>query len=208
MKNETLKDKAYKYIKSKIINCEYAPGDFLDEKTLIKEINSSRTPIREALNKIEQENLIKIIPKKGVFVTEISLKNIYDVYQARNLIEPTTIIIYGNNYDKSKLTEFKSSFQKENLKSNDFYKIDDRFHEYIVNISKNSYIINLMNDIRVQNQRIRIITGKSHDFNNSINEHIEIIDSILNKNYTEAEQLMKKHIELATNRTLNVFSQK
>lgn len=208
MKNETLKDKAYKYIKSKIINCEYAPGDFLDEKTLIKEINSSRTPIREALNKIEQENLIKIIPKKGVFVTEISLKNIYDVYQARNLIEPTTIIIYGNNYDKSKLTEFKSSFQKENLKSNDFYKIDDRFHEYIVNISKNSYIINLMNDIRVQNQRIRIITGKSHDFNNSVNEHIEIIDSILNKNYTEAEQLMKKHIELATNRTLNVFSQK
>lgn len=208
MKKETLKDKAYKYIKSKIINCEYAPGDFLDEKTLIKEINSSRTPIREALNKIEQENLIKIIPKKGVFVTEISLKNIYDVYQARNLIEPTTIIIYGNNYDKSKLIEFKSSFQKENLKSNDFYKIDDRFHEYIVNISKNSYIINLMNDIRVQNQRIRIITGKSHDFNNSVNEHIEIIDSILNKNYTEAEQLMKKHIELATNRTLNVFSQK
>lgn len=208
MKKETLKDKAYKYIKSKIINCEYAPGDFLDEKTLIKEINSSRTPIREALNKIEQENLIKIIPKKGVFVTEISLKNIYDVYQARNLIEPTTIIIYGNNYDKSKLIEFKSSFQKENLKSNDFYKIDDRFHEYIVNISKNSYIINLMNDIRVQNQRIRIITGKSHDFNNSVNEHIEIIDSILNKNYAEAEQLMKKHIELATNRTLNVFSQK
>lgn len=208
MKKETLKDKAYKYIKSKIINCEYAPGDFLDEKTLIKEINSSRTPIREALNKIEQENLIKIIPKKGVFVTEISLKNIYDVYQARNLIEPTTIIIYGNNYDKSKLTEFKNFFQKENLKSNDFYKIDDRFHEYIVNISKNSYIINLMNDIRVQNQRIRIITGKSHDFNNSVNEHIEIIDSILNKNYTEAEQLMKKHIELATNRTLNVFSQK
>ena len=59
MAKESLKNKAYNLIKSKIIHCEYAPGTFLNESTLMSEIGSSRTPIREALSKLEQEDLVK-----------------------------------------------------------------------------------------------------------------------------------------------------
>ena len=64
MAKESLKSKAYNLIKTKIVNCEYAPGTFLNESMLMGEIGSSRTPIREALSKLEQENLVRILPKR------------------------------------------------------------------------------------------------------------------------------------------------
>ena len=59
-----LKNKAYQLIKERIMTCEYGPNSFLNEADLIQEIDASRTPIREALNKLEQEGLVQIIPKK------------------------------------------------------------------------------------------------------------------------------------------------
>lgn len=205
MKQETLKEKAYKYIKDKIISCEYAPGDFLDEKILIEEIHSSRTPIREALNKIEQENLIKIIPKKGVVVTKISEKNILDIYQFRKLVEPNAILEYGPLYDKKSLLEFRKFFINNSLKQIDFYNKDDKFHAYIVDKYKNDYISSIMEDVRLQNQRLRILTGKFNDFSLARMEHIEIIDNLLNKNYSGAYESMKKHIDLSKDRAMEVY---
>lgn len=69
-----LKDKAYAIIKDKIINCEYLPGEVLSESRLLEEIKSSRTPIREALNKLEQEKLVCIMPKRGILVNEVTVE--------------------------------------------------------------------------------------------------------------------------------------
>lgn len=207
MKQETLKDKAYNYIKNKILTCQYLPGSFLDEKRLIYEIKSSRTPIREALNKIEQENLIKIIPKKGVMVTELSLKNILDIYQLREIIEPAAIIRYGNLYCKKILQDFKESFIK-NSESPDFYEIDDQFHSFIVEPFKNLYINNIMSDIIIQSKRLRIITGRVKEFRFTTKEHINIIDCMLNEQYEEAAQKMKEHILAARNNAIEYYANK
>ena len=72
----------------------YKPNSFLNEADLIQEIDASRTPIREALNKLEQEGFVKIIPKKGVMVTGLSLTDINQTFEARLLLEPFII----NNY--------------------------------------------------------------------------------------------------------------
>lgn len=207
MRTLTLKDKAYKYIKDKIISGEYLPGDFLDEKKLIEEINSSRTPIREALNKIEQENLIKIIPKKVVIVTEISLKDILDIYQIRDLVEPNAVIIYGSSYDKKILEEFKASFSKEELEPLDFFNQDDSFHAFLTEPFKNRYIDAIMEDVRVQNKRLRILTG-SFEFKLAANEHINIIDCLLKEDYKSASEALREHLLQAKERTLNYYSEK
>lgn len=206
MPQPTLKYKAYKYIKDKILSCEYAPGDFLDEKKIIKEINSSRTPIREALNKIEQENLIKIIPKKGVLVNPIDLKDIIDIYQLRDLIEPSALLNYGGMYEKDKLLEFKKLFSDKSLTPIDFYKADDMFHTYIIDVYKNHYVEELMEVMREQNQRLRILTGRFYDENSAGEEHIKIIDALLSDNFELAENEMKNHIELSKQRTLNAYT--
>ena len=65
MKKETLKQHAYNIIKDKIINCEYAPSALLNEEMLKEDVQASRTPIRDALGRLEQEGLVTILPKKA-----------------------------------------------------------------------------------------------------------------------------------------------
>lgn len=208
MKQETLKDKAYHYIKSRILSCEYLPGTFLDEKKLIEEIKSSRTPIREALNKIEQENLIKIIPKKGVMITELSLKNILDIYQLREIIEPAAILKYGNLYPKDTLENFRDIFASHISNSPEFYNADDDFHYFIIEPFKNAYINNIMEEIRTQSKRLRIVTGRIREYDLTSKEHIRIIDHILNEQYDSASVKMKEHIALARNNAIEYYANK
>ena len=84
----SLKEKAYLYIKDKILSCEYKTGYFIDEKILIEELSASRTPIREGLSRLEQEGFVQILPKKGVVVKDINLRDIAEIYQISNKLIP------------------------------------------------------------------------------------------------------------------------
>ena len=83
-----LKEKAYIHLKEKIIKCEYPPGMALSERDLMETLGVSRTPIREAINLLEQENLIKIYPRRGMFVENITVKDIQDIFTVRKTVEP------------------------------------------------------------------------------------------------------------------------
>ena len=76
MSKMNLKTQAYNTIRQKIVTCEYAPGTFLNEELLTTELGLSRTPVRDALSRLEQEGLIEIKPKKGIIVMPLSINTI------------------------------------------------------------------------------------------------------------------------------------
>ena len=78
---KSLKDIAYERIRSRILQCDYLPGAMLSETALCQEMEISRTPVREALNKLEQENLVTIYPKKGILVKDLSVKDLHAIYE-------------------------------------------------------------------------------------------------------------------------------
>ena len=84
----TLKYSTYEFIKNKIICCEYEPGTFLNEEILCEETGVSRTPVRDALGRLEQEGLVKILPKKGVMISNLSINDMNMTYEFRLLLEP------------------------------------------------------------------------------------------------------------------------
>ena len=103
-KTETnLKQIAYETIKRKIIHCDYMPNDILSEMMLMEEIDASRTPIREALNMLSQEGLVRIIPKKGIMVLPLTMKEVAMTFEARMLMEPYIIEHYSQYIDHEKL---------------------------------------------------------------------------------------------------------
>lgn len=106
----TLKEHAYNCIKQKILNCEYQPGMFLSEDLLKNEMNMSRTPIRDAISRLEQENLVRILPKKGILVSGISIREIQSIYEARLLLEPYAVLHYGNRIPEQRYLEFLRLF--------------------------------------------------------------------------------------------------
>lgn len=191
-----LKERAYKVIKDKIINCELSPGELLNEKSLVDEIGTSRTPIREALNRLEQENLIRIIPRRGVFVSDISLKDIMDIYQVRENIDPFVTRLATLAAPHEKLLYYKNQF--ENLDSNNFWNsiiLDREFHYFIAESCNNNYLLQMIENIYAQVQRIRILSSRlPQRIIDSNREHLAIISFMLKGSENEAAKAMEDHI--------------
>ena len=97
-------DYAYEYIKGKIISGEYPPLSDISEDTLQKELEVSRTPVREAILRLEKEDLVHVYPRKGTIVSAITLDLIEDVYGVRELIEPAMVLSSMHQLDREWLT--------------------------------------------------------------------------------------------------------
>ena len=104
----SLKDKAYTIIKERILSGFYEPNTMLNEVALSDELGISRTPIREALNDLEHEMLVNVLPKKGTQVSEINFDVVRDIFQVRMLIEPYILRQFGPLIDKLQLLRIKS----------------------------------------------------------------------------------------------------
>ncbi len=198
MAKDSLKEKAYQLIKSKIISCEYKPASFLNETALMEEVGASRTPIREALNKLEQENLVKIIAKKCVMVSDLLVDEIGDVYQVRELIEPFIIRLWGKNISKEQLAQYKIDCQETRSEAGDHekYVLDDAFHSMIIEVCQNTYLTQMMNHLHDQNLRIRVMSGcTSERLSKTVDEHLAVTDCLLANDYEGAAQKMIVHLE-------------
>jgi GntR family transcriptional regulator, rspAB operon transcriptional repressor len=208
---ENLKDKAYRIIKNKIISCEYKPNEFLSELALMKEIEVGRTPIREALNKLEQEHLVRIIPKKGTLVSAIAYSDIIKVFEVRELMEPYIVKTYSSKIDKEILFHLKEEFEKAKVDNTiskaEMYEQDDVLHKLIFESSENNYFIYAFNSISNLNQRVRIMSGEVNGVRRveTYDEHIRIINLILENNWEKAALEMECHLKKSKESGLRLF---
>lgn len=201
MSKVSLKHTAYLSIKNKILTCEYMPNSFLNEDLLCDELQVSRTPIRDALSRLEQENLIRIVPKKGFFVAPLSIGEINMSFEARHLIEPYIILNYCGHLDSKILEEMYSNIQKsrQSISNNDqnkIFQLDDEFHRHILSQCNNHYILQTYNNVHNQNCRLRIISGRFDEtrLNATINEHAKILDNLAKRDLSGAAKAMEEHL--------------
>lgn len=211
MTRTSLKQVAYDKIKSKIINCELEPGSFLNEETLCQELEMSRTPVRDALGRLEQEHLITIYPKKGFCVMPFTANEILNVYEGRILLEPYIIRTYCQHLDRSILEEMrvllKEEMKSSNAPDNNIYELDYRFHSLIVHQCKNDYLLQLYNDLNVQNDRIRVLAGRASDERLQItfDEHAKVFYELSINHVEEAAKAMEEHLIAAKENSLEAF---
>ena len=197
MTKTNLKTLAYTAIRHKIITCEYAPGTFLNEERLTEELRLSRTPVRDALSRLEQEGLIEIRPKRGIMVTPLSVNDINMIFEMRTLYEPYILL------PEKRLIELNDIFlhtkpDSEYFQNNDyFYELDSEFHLMVVNACPNTYIRHSYSLIWAQNQRFRNLTGNvsASRLTATFQEHLDITGPCLRKNWKEAADKMAYHLE-------------
>lgn len=203
-KTETnLKQIAYETIKRKIIHCDYMPNDILSEMMLMEEIDASRTPIREALNMLSQEGLVRIIPKKGIMVLPLTMKEVAMTFEARMLMEPYIIEHYSQYIDRGKLQELRR--QTEEILQTDIADsehaerccdLDDELHRTIADACKNKYLSMNLSSIYDQNMRIRILGERNIWERHKVaaNEHLELINYIESGDIASAVAAMRVHL--------------
>ncbi len=202
MKKESLKLKCYNEIKEKIISCEYAPNALISEEVLRDELGVSRTPIRDALSRLEQEGLIQILPKKGIMVAGLSLGEINSIFEVRMMYEPYVLLNYGYRLNDDKMLEFYNVFtQAGTLKPEQSIKIDDDFHTFLMSSSPNRYILHTYGLIQNQNSRFRVMTGEQPDdrLMHTNREHLAIVKACLRKDWPASAEAMKEHLRQSKN---------
>ena len=194
-----LKETAYQTIKKKILSNEWEPNQYLDEKMLCEVLGISRTPVREAISRLEWENLVQLIPKRGIFVTGMSVQSISEVFQARYLIEPLVFEQSLLNIDLDQIITFKNTtvdiLQKDPIDYLQLHWLDYDFHNYFTHCCRNGYLARIMDNLSDQFQRIRTLSFYQKQRSTAgAEEHIQLCDLILSGNKAESIDALKSHI--------------
>jgi DNA-binding GntR family transcriptional regulator len=208
-----LKQKAYETIKAKILNCEYAPNEFLNEQLLCNELGSvSRTPVRDAIGRLEQEGLVKILPKKGILVAPLNISEINLIYEMRQLLEPYALLHYGDRIPVKKLIRLQKILDQPSRAQQDhdyFYEIDSQFHQLIIDATQNRYIINAYRDISNTSHRIRILTGNDikSRVEDTFREHQAVVVACLEHDWETAAKALSAHLECSRTAAFHLLIQ-
>lgn len=194
------KQAAYEYIKEKILSCEYEPGALMNEQQLCDDLELSRTPVRDALSRLEQEGLVSILPKKGLVVSDLKLNDINRIYEVRLLLEPYALRRYGRKLDHARLAQFQELIADLDRIQNDphyYYDLDDQLHGFIIQAMSNRYLIDTYENIKNLNRRLRVLSGSGVEnrIADTCREHLDIVRACLREDWEEAAEAMKKHLE-------------
>lgn len=209
---KTSTKEAYKMIKQKILSCEYEPDQFVSEKEIVEQLDLSRTPIREAINILNGEGLLKIIPKKGLQVAPLSIKNIKEIYDIRILIEPLAVqqaIKYIKQDDIKYLVQLDNNlndyFNKKDASV--VFKAGMDIHLHIARLSNNETIFSLIKMLRDRSQRGYVYyLQKSFDMLN--NEDRKAIEkSLLGNILSIHSKFIKSLIELDAETTIHYITE-
>lgn len=196
-----LSDTAYDELLTRIISCQYSPGSLLSEEKLVAELGISRTPIRSALIRLQQEHLVQIISKKGILVSEITPEGIRDMFNLRDLIEPYAIREFGCNFKKDQLIYYLNLFSQE-YSNNDYQVVFDsdvQFHTDIVRATGNTFLCAFYDSLQKLLSRITLICGISvtDRVRKSNQEHVEIVLSLLKDDTESAVSMLETHLKEA-----------
>jgi DNA-binding GntR family transcriptional regulator len=175
------------------------PGERLSEKRLCGEFRVSRTPLREALRKLQAQGYITLEANVGATVRKISLEEVEDIYDILSLLEPHAAMLAAAGRTKEDIRTLKHIFQGMNVQSaKDDYRVwvrkNDDFHNCIHMMSRRSVLSETIHYLRNRIYRFRIlITGREYVENYSL-EHERILKAIISGEGKEAAKHMRKHL--------------
>jgi len=196
-----LRDVVFNTLRQAILYGKLQPGERLMEITLANQLGVSRTPVREAIRKLEIEGLVLMIPRKGAQVAPITEKDLNDVLEVRLGLEELAMHCACERVDEEQLEQILAAQRgfEASLRTSDLAhlaKTDEEFHELIYQATGNRRLIQMINNLREQMYRYRIEYLKDFNIGETLNEeHKELYSALQNRDADRALSCMKKHIK-------------
>lgn len=190
----------FEILKHRILNFQLSPGVKISDKEVAESLGISRTPVREALNRLAEQGLVEFRPNRGFAVKVFSKKEVRDHYVLRETLESLAVELATPQLDQRKIKVMKDLLKTyvSLLKSGDlarFNDADERFHDLIALYSGNSALYETLKNLH---GRIRIIRRYDHlrssSFQETYEEHSEILTHMVRGDVTKAKKAMSSHI--------------
>ncbi len=198
--HKPLREIVYEELKRQIMIGEIPPGTRMMEVELADDMGVSRTPIREAIRKLEKEGLVSIEPRRGAYASEISIKDMVDVLEVREFLEGMAAGLASKRITEEEIEALKHSIDAyrdavESGATEEIIEEDEIFHKLIVDCSGNKTLIQMINQVQELALRFRYIYYEDFSrYQNMPNEHQEILDAVLSGDPEVARSVADAHV--------------
>jgi len=197
-----LRDQVYDILKNMIVLREIGPGEKVNEEQFARQTGVSRTPIREALCRLENEKIVKMIPRRGAFVQKQSPETVREVLEVREALEGLVTRLATLNMDENLLNKLRNDLDgisrvpDEKRYLTQYTQADVQFHLLLMKAARNRMLTTMMETVNTHLQIIRLRTvvlpGRAKK---TVAEHYRILEAMEKRDAGAAETLMKQHIE-------------
>lgn len=199
-KHLSLSDRILTIIERAILTGSIKPGERLIETELAKNLGISKSPVREALKRLEGEGIVKLIPRKGYFVRDIDRKSIEEFFDVMFILEPTSALLSLKKKSETVYMEIDEILHNMDrcLRKKDYesYRaLNDQFHGLFYGLTDNEWIIKILGILRKQAYLLRSLSLYTKDrFLHSIEEHLAIADAYKKGDKKLLEKAVKNHL--------------
>jgi len=207
----SLNQKAYTEIRRRILNGELSTETPLSEYQLAEELELSRTPVREAIKRLEREGLVQSIPNRGTFVAELTARDISEIYQVREQLEGFAARIAAETMSDESINMLEEEIRVLNTLASEGRLVeivdsDIRLHKLIIASTQNSRLIELLGTLDDQMHRVRAVFPQSSQWlEATLAEHTDIVKAIKARDGGRAEKAMKAHLRSAREYAIKQF---
>ena len=188
-------------LRQRIFNRELEPGSWIDELKIADELGISRTPMREALKVLAAEGLITMKVRRGAYVTEVSDKDLSDVYHLLSLLESDAVAVVAERASDEQLKDLEHLHQELEAAGRDperqrerFFQINEQFHMRLLDIANNRWRDQMVSDLRkvmkLNRHNSLFKTGRVEE---SLQEHRAVMAALQARNPALAAQRMREH---------------
>jgi DNA-binding GntR family transcriptional regulator len=188
-------------LREAIVNGTLNPGERLMEIQLAEELGVSRTPVREAIRKLELEGFVVMIPRRGTYVADLSIKDINEVFEIRTALDVLAAGLAVERITEDELEQLERLLVEigELIETDDTDRIveaDSQFHDVLYRASRNDRLVGIINNLREQFTRFRSISIQYPGrMVKSVEEHRRLVEAIASRDTELAQQIAREHME-------------
>lgn len=200
LQNRPLYEDVAERLRAQIFAHDLAPGSWLDEQSLALQFGISRTPMREAIKVLASEGLVTMKPRRGAYVTEVERQDLEQIFAVLALLEGSAAKEVALKATEEQLNQLDNLHLKLEKAAADrdveqFFEINVRFHELIMEIANNRWMNGVIDDLRkVLKLQRRDSLRRAGRLQNALNEHRNILKALLKRDAEAAEAAMRQHL--------------
>lgn len=205
-----LVETVYGKLKAMAITYQFQPGERLTELDLAARLQVSRTPVREALNRLVSEGLLAFSPKRGFQSRPLDAKEVFDLYEVRVSLEVTAVQLAAeraSDEDLADLAKFGERSRAASLKTSvvQLVMLDEEFHERIAQLSRNNELLKFLQNINMRIRFCRWIDMEGGRRSKTQTEHALITEALQERDAARCKEVMSNHIHRRLDQIVDVI---
>ena len=197
---EPLADRAYYAIRELIVSLELRPGSVVNERELMERLELGRTPIREAVRRLAQEQLVEVFPRRGTFVTTVEIRDLASICDVRSALEAHAARIAAeraNDADREELANLIAELDAgAGYDDRALMAFDERIHRAVYRATHNQFLVATLEEYYLLALRIWFLAlEQPRELEQAVLEHRALLEAIVAGDGAEAERIMRAHVD-------------